>query len=137
MIHRFRPVAILLTGVLLVCSAGAAGAADAPLQTIRVATVAVDAGAEVYYAQKMGFFKANGLDVQITGLTNGAAVTSAVIGGAADIGQSNVVSLSQAHERGIPVVIIAGAIRYTVAADESGLGVPLDSSIYTARDLTG
>jgi NitT/TauT family transport system substrate-binding protein len=137
MIHRFRRATVLMTGVLLVCSSGAAGLADAPLQTIRVATVPVDAGAEVYYAQKMGFFKANGLDVQITGLTNGAAVTSAVIGGAADIGQSNAVSIAQAHERGIPVVIIAGANRYTIPADESGLAVPLDSPIHTAKDLTG
>jgi NitT/TauT family transport system substrate-binding protein len=137
MIHRIRRIAVLLTGAFLVCTTGAAGLADAPLQTIRVATVPVDAGAEVYYAQKMGFFKANGLDVQITGLTNGAAVTSAVIGGAADIGQSNAVSIAQAHERGIPVVIIAGANRYTIAADESGLAVPPDSPIHTAKDLTG
>jgi NitT/TauT family transport system substrate-binding protein len=137
MIVRIRRAAVLSSIALLVCATGAAGKADAPLQTIRVATVPVDAGAEVYYAQKMGFFKANGLDVQITGLTNGAAVTSAVIGGAADIGQSNAVSIAQAHERGIPVVIIAGANRYTIAADESGLGVPLDSPIHTAKDLTG
>src|ERR1700722_10509091 len=130
MLGRLRRTAILLTGALLVCSTGVAGLADTPLQTIRVATVAVDAGAEVYYAQKMGFFKANGLDVEITGLTNGAAVTSAVIGGAADIGQSNAVSIAQAHERGIPVVIIAGANRYTIPAQESGLGVPADSPIH-------
>ena len=121
MIVRIRRAAVLCGIALVVCATGAAGLADAPLQTIRVATVPVDAGAEVYYAQKMGFFKANGLDVQITGLTNGAAVTSAVIGGAADIGQSNAVSIAQAHERGIPVVIIAGANRYTIASDESGL----------------
>ena len=137
MIHRIRRTAVLLTSAFLACATGAAGLADAPLQTIRVATVPVDAGAEVYYAQKMGFFKANGLDVQITGLTNGAAVTSAVIGGAADIGQSNAVSIAQAHERGIPVDIIAGANRYTITADESGLAVPLDSPIHTAKDLTG
>ncbi len=127
----------ILAGVLFACMSGVAGSADTPLQTIRVATVPVDAGAEVYYAQKMGFFKANGLDVEITGLSNGAAVTAAVIGGAADIGQSNAVSIAQAHERGIPVVIIAGANRYTIPADESGLAVPPDSPIHTAKDLTG
>ena len=134
---RMRRAAIYLIGILFVWSTGVAGSADTPLQTIRVATVPVDAGAEVYYAQKMGFFKANGLDVEITGLSNGAAVTSAVIGGAADIGQSNAVSIAQAHERGIPVVIIAGANRYTIPADESGLAVPPDSPIHTAKDLTG
>jgi NitT/TauT family transport system substrate-binding protein len=126
-----------LLAVLLACSAGAVQAADAPLQTIRVATVPADAGSEVYYAQKLGFFKNNGLDVQISGLTNGSAVTAAVVGGAADIGQSNVVSLAQAHERGIPVVIIAGANDYRVSAQESGMVVAADSPIHTAKDLTG
>lgn len=132
-----RRTAILLTGVLLAVTFNAAWAADAPLQTVRVATVVADAGSEVYYAQKLGFFKDNGLDVQITGLANGSSVTSAVIGGAADIGQSNVVSLSQAHERGIPVVIVAGANMYRVQANESGMIVTGDSPIRTAKDLPG
>ena len=33
----------------------------------------------------MGFFKNNGLNVEITALTSGAAVTAAVIGGSVDI----------------------------------------------------
>src|SRR5580704_6682474 len=121
MVHLLRRTAVVLTGALLAFTLHAASAADVPLQTIRVATVPADAGSEVYYAQKLGIFKDNGLDVQITGLANGSAVTSAVIGGAADIGQSNVVSLSQAHERGIPVVIVAGANMYRVQANESGM----------------
>jgi NitT/TauT family transport system substrate-binding protein len=137
MVSVIRRSGALLCGALLALSLGADSAADAQLDAIRVATVPVDAGAEVYYAQKMGFFKANGLDVEITGLSNGAAVTAAVIGGAADIGQSNAVSIAQAHERGIPVVIIAGANRYTIPAQESGLGVPVDSPIHSAIDLTG
>lgn len=136
MIDLLRRTAVLLTGVLLAFTLGAS-AADAPLQTIRVATVTADAGSEVYYAQKLGFFKDNGLDVQITGLANGSSVTSAVIGGAADVGQSNVVSLSQAHERGIPVVIVAGANMYRVQANESGMIVTADSAIRTAKDLPG
>ena len=127
----------LVAGVALSLALAATSAADAPLQTIRVATVPIDAGSEVYYAQKLGFFKNNGLDVEITGLSNGAAVTSAVIGGAADIGQSNAVSVAQAHERGIPVVIIAGANRYLVQADESGLVTAVDSPIHSAQDLNG
>jgi NitT/TauT family transport system substrate-binding protein len=114
-----------------------ASAADAPLQTIRVATIPIDAGSEVYYGQKMGFFKNNGINVEITALTTGAAVTAAVVGGAVDIGQSNAVSVAQAHEHGIPVVIIAGANRFLVQAHESGLVVTTDSPIHTARDLNG
>jgi NitT/TauT family transport system substrate-binding protein len=137
MVRISRRAGILVAAVVAVIALRPASAADVPLQTIRVTTVPVDAGSEVYYAQKLGFFKNNGLDVQITGLSNGAAVTSAVIGGAADIGQSNAVSIAQAHERAIPVVIIAGANRYLVQADESGLVVPVDSPIHSAKDLTG
>jgi len=137
MLHTLRRAGTAVVAVLLASTLGAATAADAPLQTIRVATVPADAGSEVYYAQKLGFFKNNGLDVEITALTNGPAVTAAVIGGSADIGQSNVVSLAQAHERGIPVVIIAGANDYRVQAQESGMVVAADSPIHTAKDLTG
>jgi NitT/TauT family transport system substrate-binding protein len=129
--------AAVLVGVLLAPALGAASAADAPLQTIRVATNPIDAGSEVYYAQKMGFFAKHGINVEITGLTSGAAITAAVIGGSADVGQSNAVSVAQAHERGIPVQIIAGANRYLVQADESALIVSADSPIHTARDLNG
>lgn len=127
----------LLIGALLALSLGAASAADAPLPTIRVATIPIDAGSEVYYAQKMGFFKNNGINVEITAMTNGAAVTAAVVGGAVDVGQSNAVSVAQAHEHGIPVVIIAGANRFLVQAGESGLIVNADSPIHTAQDLSG
>jgi NitT/TauT family transport system substrate-binding protein len=136
MLRLERPTGVLLIALML-AGGLTARAADAPLQAVRVATVPADAGSEVYYAQKLGYFKNNGLDVTITGLANGSAVTSAVIGGSADIGQSNVVSLSQAHERGIPVVIIAGANDYRVTAQESGMVVAADSTIHTAKDLTG
>jgi NitT/TauT family transport system substrate-binding protein len=121
----------------LVLAGGPASPADAPLQTIRVATVPIDAGSEVYYAQKLGFFRNNGINAEIIGLSNGSAVTAAVIGGAADIGQSNAVSVAQAHERGIPVVIVAGANRYLVTADESGLVTNADAPYRTAPDLNG
>lgn len=127
---------MLLIGALFALTPGAT-AADAPLQTIKVATIPIDAGSEVFYAQKMGFFKNNGINVEITSLNAGAAVTAAVITGTVDVGQSNAVTVAQAHERGIPVMIIAGANRFLVTAGESGLVVPVDSPIHTAADLSG
>jgi NitT/TauT family transport system substrate-binding protein len=132
-----RRAGAALLGGLFALTIGTASAADAPLQTIRVATIPIDAGSEVYYGVKMGFFKNNGLNVEITGLTSGAAVTAAVVGGAADIGQSNAVSISQAHERGIPVVIIAGANRYSSQTRQAAIVVNPDSTIRTAQDLNG
>ena len=107
------------------------------LPTIRVATVPIDAGSEVYYAQKLGIFQKNGINVEITSLNSGSAVTAAVIGGAADIGQSNVVPLAQAHERGIPVTIVAAANEYLAGSKQAGLIVVKDSKMQSARDFNG
>ena len=64
---------------LAVVAAGSASAQQAPLLKLRVATIPSDIGAEVYYAKDMGFFAKAGLDVEITPITNGAAISSAKI----------------------------------------------------------
>jgi NitT/TauT family transport system substrate-binding protein len=64
-------------------------------------------------------------------------LASAVAGGAIDIGQSNVVSISSAHERGIPFVIVAPASLYTSKQPQSALMVAANSPIRTAKDLNG
>lgn len=108
-----------------------------PLATIRIATTPIDAGSEPYYAREMGFFKRAGIDVEITPISNGAGVAAAVAGGAADVGQSNVVSLAAAHDRGIPFVIIAPASLYTSKVPQSALVVAKNSPLRTASDLNG
>jgi NitT/TauT family transport system substrate-binding protein len=110
--------------------------ADAPA-TIRVATVPIDAGSEVYYAETMGFFRKAGLNVKLINLNNGAEVAAAVAGGAADIGQSNAVSIALAHEKGLPFVYIAAANRYSVKNGQAALLVLKDSTVRSARDLNG
>ena len=70
-------------------------------------------------------------------MSNGASISSAVASGAVNIGASNIVSLAQAHEHGIPFVIIAPAGLYSSKAPTSVLMVPADSPIKTAKDLTG
>jgi NitT/TauT family transport system substrate-binding protein len=134
-----RAGAALVAAVLLAASLAIAAprvAAD-DLPAIRIGTTAIDAGAEPYYAQAMGFFKAAGLSVDIQAMTNGAVLSAAVAGGALDIGQSNVVSLSSAHERGIPFVIVAPASLYSSKQPQSALVVTATSPLRTARDLEG
>jgi NitT/TauT family transport system substrate-binding protein len=121
---------------LLLAFAPAATPADA-VATIRVATVPIDAGSEVYYAETMGFFRKAGLNVKLTSLNNGAAVAAAVAGGAADIGQSNAVSIAVAHEKGLPFVYIAAANRYSIKSGQAALLVLKDSPVRSARDLNG
>ena len=132
---RYLSALLLATGLLLSVRRAATPADQLP--AIRVATIPIDAGSEVYYAQAMHFFQRAGITVEISGLNSGGAVTTAVVAGAADIGQSNAVSIAQAHEHGVPVVFIAPANRYSLQASQAGLLVTNDSPIHNARDFAG
>src|SRR6185312_12394717 len=127
-----RIVAVALLSVLLGSNVSALA-----IPTIRIATTPIDAGSEPYYARAMGFFKKAGINVEIMPISNGAGVAAAVAGGAADVGQSNVVSLAAAHDRGISFVIIAPASLYTSKVPQSALVVAKNSPIRNARDLEG
>jgi NitT/TauT family transport system substrate-binding protein len=104
---------------------------------IKVATTPIDIGAQPFYAADEGFFKANGLEADIQLISNGAAITSAVLGGAVDIAQSNLVSLALAHQRGLDVVAIAAAGLYSSKEPTSALVVKASSPFHTAKDLNG
>lgn len=107
------------------------------LPTIRVATTQIDSGAEVYYGDAMGFFKKAGISVEITRASNGAAIAAAVAGGAADVGQANVLSIATAHDRGVPLVLIAPSNLFVARLHQTALVVALNSPIQTAHDLQG
>ncbi|MFN2460657.1 MAG: ABC transporter substrate-binding protein, partial [Candidatus Velthaea sp.] len=114
----------------------AGGAAD-PVTTIRVGATGNDAAAEVYYADELGLFKKRNLVVQIQNLRNGAAEAAAVAGGALDIGEQNIVSMSNAHARGLTFKFLAPAATYVSSASTTNLLVGKDSPMKTARDLSG
>jgi NitT/TauT family transport system substrate-binding protein len=104
---------------------------------IKVATTPTDIGAQPFYATDMGFFKAQGLDADTQIISNGAAITAAVLGGAIDIAQSNVVSLALAHQRGLDIVVIAPAGVYSTKEPTSAIVVKASSAYRTAKDLNG
>ena len=56
---------------------------------IHVATVPIDAGAEAYFAADARFFRNAGLNVDAGPLATGAAIGTALISGAIDVGFSN------------------------------------------------
>jgi NitT/TauT family transport system substrate-binding protein len=125
-----------LLGVAGVVGTSLPGSAQAPA-ALKIATTPTDIGSQVFYAQDKGFFKANGLDAQIQVISNGAAITAAVISGALDVAQSNIASLAAAHEHGIDVVIIAPAGQYSSKVPTTALVVAKNSPIKTAKDLNG
>ena len=104
---------------------------------VRIATVPIDSGMQVRYAQDLGFFAKAGLNVDVQTITNGSQITAAVIAGSIDIGFSNLLSVIQAYERGIPVVALFPGGLYTGDHPNGGLVVAKDSPIVSAKDLNG
>jgi NitT/TauT family transport system substrate-binding protein len=100
---------------------------------VRFITVASESGVAPVYAADEGMFRNAGLDVDVTQLANGGSVLPAVVGGSADFGVSNPISLATAFSRGVPIVCIAATVYYST----SFLMVTKDSPIRTARDLNG
>jgi ABC-type nitrate/sulfonate/bicarbonate transport system substrate-binding protein len=103
----------------------------------RVSTTPIDLGAEVLYANDLGYFRDAGLAVDVTVLANGAAVAASVASGAEDIGEANLVSLASAHANGIPFAVIAPAGKYTSKAPTTVAITAKSSPLKTAKDLNG
>jgi NitT/TauT family transport system substrate-binding protein len=93
----------------------------------------------LYHAEKEGYFKAEGLDVEFVALSSGPAVASALASGSFEIGQTNVVPTIFARSSGQPFKIFGaltyetsqpnGQITWLVASDRSGA--------HSAKDLAG
>jgi NitT/TauT family transport system substrate-binding protein len=135
MINRARLLTLLGSAAAVPLAAGRASAQA--LTSLKLATTPTDIGAQPFYAEDMGFFKAVGLDADTQVISNGAAITSAVLGGAIDVAQSNVVSLALAHQRGLDVVVIAPAGVYSSKEPTSAIVVKASSPYHSAKDLNG
>lgn len=133
-----RGAALAAGAALLVAPALArAQSAATDLLPLRLASSPADDTMPVLYAQQTGAFARAGLDVQLTRAASGSAVAAAVAGGAVDIGKSSVVSIVNAHAKGLPFVWIAPASMYNPAVPDGGLIVAIASPIKSARDLNG
>src|SRR6185437_8705237 len=99
-------LATLLVAALAVLS-NAAAAQIPSLVTVRCASNAADDVTPVLYAQRSGLFAKAGLNVELTRMNSGAAVSAAVLGGSIDIGKSSLLPIITAHSRGLPLVLLA------------------------------
>jgi NitT/TauT family transport system substrate-binding protein len=123
---------------LLLANVPANGATAQPLETLRVAAIPGDISAEVWYAQDLGYFKQVGLNVEVTPITNGGAISAAVASRSIDIGYSNLITVAVAHERGIPFEVIAPANLHIASAPTAALlAVQAASPIRNGKDLEG
>jgi NitT/TauT family transport system substrate-binding protein len=132
---RAGALALALAAVAFLHPAGARAATD----TIQVGTAGNDSSAQAFFATDLGFFKNAGLDAHtlIVPRGTGPAIISAVVGGSLDAGQADMIALAQAHDHGIPIVIVAPSVEYDSKAATTSLVVPKDGPIHSARDLNG
>ena len=104
---------------------------------IRVAAVPIDITAAVLYGVAQGFFTKRNLDVEIVMMTNGPATASAVSGGSLEFGTAAVVTIANAHERGIPFVLVAPGAAYSSKQPTGSLIAMQNSPLRSAKDLAG
>jgi NitT/TauT family transport system substrate-binding protein len=104
---------------------------------IRFLTVGSESGAAAVYAAERDFFKGAGVDVNVSIMASGGSVIPAVIGGSAEFGVSNPISLATAYARGAPLVCFAATVYYRSSAPNSLLMVAKDSAVQSAHDLNG
>jgi NitT/TauT family transport system substrate-binding protein len=134
MVRRFSVV--LAICLALLPSMSAAQTQPGPA-TIRLGVITVEAAAEAFYAVDMGFFKKQGLDVDLQIMQNGAAIAAAVTGGSLDAGFADTVSISNAHARGLPLIYLAPAMLNSYAAPTLAILVNGAGPIRGPKDLNG
>jgi NitT/TauT family transport system substrate-binding protein len=121
-------------------SVSAVHAADAPgLTTIRIVDAGQDVDAQAFYAEELGIFRKYGIAAEITILRKGggAAALAAVVGGAADVGEGEIISVANARQRGIGVALLAPSGVFRASAPTTEVIVANGSPIKTGKDLEG
>jgi NitT/TauT family transport system substrate-binding protein len=128
--------AAVLAGLAAVAAAPAVlRAADLP--TIRIGAAPTDATAQHYYGQDLGMFAAAGLTAEISPLRNSGALIAGLIGGSIDVMTSTVVSIAQAHNKGIDLRAIAVGNVYNGPPPQAVVVVAPNSPIRSGADLNG
>jgi NitT/TauT family transport system substrate-binding protein len=106
---------------------------------VKVGVIPIVDVAPLYLGQEKGFFKKQGLELEISLAQGGAAIVPAVASGQYQFGFSNSTSLMIAQSNNVPVKVVGNGIASTgvQGKDFGALTVKGDSSIKTADQLQG
>ncbi len=77
------------------------------LTKVRISMLRIVSSAPVIAADKLGYFRDEGLEVDVTPTTGGAVGVSALVGGSVDFAQSNIVSIVLAAKQGLDLKVVA------------------------------
>lgn len=114
------------------------GSGGGGTNTITIATIAGDSGAQGFLGDKKGFFKKEGLDVTVKIVAGVPELAAAVQSGDAAFALTSPASVASASASGIPFQIVAGGVLYTKA--EPGVWLMVgdkDTDIKSIKDLKG
>jgi NitT/TauT family transport system substrate-binding protein len=127
-------LAALLMAAAAVCIAPAAQAQD----KLRVGILPFSESLGAVMADKLGYFKAEGIEVEMSKFNAGALALPLVQAGKLDIAFSNTVSTLQAMEQGLDATILApGAVVRTKAPDSTSALLVLKGSVKSPKELEG
>lgn len=130
--HRFMLAALAAVAVL-----GLAGQAQAQ-EKIRLGILPFSESLGAVLADKLGYFKAEGIEVEMSKFASGALALPLVQAGRLDIAFSNTVATLQAFEQGFEGTILApGAIVRSQAPDSTTALMVLKGGIKTPKDFEG
>src|SRR5213593_125525 len=130
--------ASLRISLLILCALACPGPAGAGT-TLRVGSIPIVGNVALYCAMDHGGLAAEGIEVQSTDFQSGTRIVEALAGGSLDIGFSATLSVLQAVQQGLDLVIVAsGSFK---AADNrastSALVARKDAGITGAAQLRG
>lgn len=111
--------------------------AQTALPKLKIGFGPADAYAEGWIAADMGFFKQNGLDVEVLPFNSGSVATAALLSGNLDVTCGTTLGLAVAVSRGIAMGIVAPAAVNTAKGPQALLCVRKDGPIHTAKDMVG
>lgn len=129
--------ALAFVAVMVLALGAGSAMAQSTLPTIRVAAPPAEDVVPMYYAMKAGLFAKAGINVELTSMSSGAAVSAAVAGNSIDVGFSSLQGLISGHSRGLPFQLIAPGGVYTDKDPYAYMLVRSDAPIHSAKDLEG
>jgi NitT/TauT family transport system substrate-binding protein len=147
--NRAAASAFALAMSLAIASCGSSGGSDAATaadgsgsagtQVLKAGLLPNAETAAIRLGDKKNLFADQGIDLEITDTSSGAASITALVAGQFDIVFANTVSVMQGKDKGLPLVMVAGASTSTgvEGKDFSGLMISSDSTMKSAADLAG
>jgi NitT/TauT family transport system substrate-binding protein len=126
-----------LTALSALALAPRAIGAQAAAVTLKAGVPVTETATPLLYAMRAGLFERAGIKIELTRMASGAAVASAIAGGAVDIGGTSLLALVLGHARGVPFTIVAAANNLWTAGAEGGLLVQDTSPLREAKDFSG